>query len=116
MHLHLSSTKIHDLLPLNKMPLKTLHLDQTPITNLKPLAGLPIRELRLDGCEKLQDLTPLAQCTELEILILPRNHGNIDFLRNLPKLKKLSYRYDNNPAKLESTSQFWRTRNIASKR
>ncbi len=116
MHLHLSSTKIHDLLPLNKMPLKTLHLDQTPITNLKPLAGLPIRELRLDGCEKLQDLTPLAQCTELEILILPRNHGNIDFLRNLPKLKKLSYRYDNNPEKLESASQFWRTRNIASKR
>jgi len=116
MHLHLSSTKAHDLLPLKNMPLKTLHLDQTPITNLKPLAGLPIRELRLDGCEKLQDLTPLAQCTNLEVLILPRNHGNIEFLRNLPMLKKLSYRYDNNPTKLETASQFWRTRNIASKR
>ena len=115
-HLHLSSTKIDNLSPLKNMPLKTLHLDRTLITNLKPLAGLPIHELRLDGCEKLQDLTPLAQCTELEVLILPRNHGNIDFLRNLPKLKKLSYRFENDPAKLESASQFWQTRNIASKR
>lgn len=115
-HLHLSSTKTDNLSPLKNMPLKTLHLDRTLITNLKPLAGLPIHELRLDGCEKLQDLTPLAQCTELEVLILPRNHGNIDFLRNLPKLKKLSYRFENDPAKLESASQFWRTRNIASKR
>ena len=115
MHLHLSSTKVHDLSPLIKMPLKTLHLDRTPITNLKPIASLPIRELRLDDCEQLHDLSPLAQCTELEVLILPRKHGNIHFLRNLPKLKKLSYRYDADPAKIETVSQFWRTRNLASR-
>ena len=115
MHLHLSSTKVHDLSPLTKMPLKTLHLDRTPITDLKPIASLPIRELRLDDCEQLHDLSPLAQCTELEILTLPRKHGNINFLRNLPKLKKLSYRYDADPAKIETVSQFWRTRNLASR-
>ena len=115
MHLHLSSTKVHDLSPLTKMPLKTLHLDRTPITNLKPIASLPIRELRLDGCKQLHDLSPLAQCTKLEVLTLPRKHGNINFLRNLPKLKKLSYRYDADPAKIETVSQFWRTRNLASR-
>ena len=114
-HLHLSSTKAHDLSPLKNMPLKTQHLDRTPITNLKPIASLPIRELRLDGCEQLRDLSPLAQCTELEILILPRNHGNINFLRNLPKLKKLSYRYEVDHAKIEPVSQFWRTKNLASR-
>ena len=115
-HLHLSGTKTHDLSPLKKMPLKSLHLDQTPITDLKPIAGLPIRELRLDGCEKLKDLTPLSQCTELEVLILPRNHGNINFLRNLPKLKHLTYRYEPNTEKLEPASHFWRTRNMAARR
>ena len=72
------------------MPLQTLHLDSTPVRDLSALAGLPLKELRLDGCTELRDLTPLAKCTDLEVLTLPRDHGEIDFLRNLPKLKKLS--------------------------
>ena len=116
-HLILSSTRVKDLSPLAKMPLQTLHLDRTPITNLKPLAGLPIRELRLDGCEQLRDLTPLAQCTNLEVLTLPRNHGEIGFLKNLPKLKRISYHFDpRDPAKVEPAAQFWRTLSLASRR
>ena len=116
-HLILSSTRIKDLTPLGKMPLHTLHLDRTPITNLKPLAGLPIRELRLDGCEQLRDLTPLAQCTNLEVLTLPRSHGEIGFLKNLPKLKRISYHYDpRDPMKVEPAAQFWRTLSLASRR
>jgi len=116
-NLKLSGTRIKNLSPLTKMPLRTLHLDRTPVTDLKPLAGLPLRELRLDGCENLRDLSPLAQCTQLETLTLPRNHGNIEFLKNLPNLKRLSYFYDTkNPAKVEPATQFWRTRAIASRR
>ena len=116
-HLILSSTRVKDLTPLAKMPLQTLHLDRTPITNLKPWAGLPIRELRLDGCEQLRDLTPLAQCTNLEVLTLPRNHGEIGFLKNLPKLKRISYHYDSrDPMKVEPAAQFWRTLSLASRR
>jgi hypothetical protein len=108
---------VKDLTPLAKMPLQTLHLDRTPITNLKPLAGLPIRELRLDGCEQLRDLTPLAQCTNLEVLTLPRIHGEIGFLKNLPKLKRISYHFDpRDPAKVEPAAQFWRTLSLASRR
>jgi hypothetical protein len=115
-HLILSSTRVKDLSPLAKMPLQTLHLDRTPITNLKPLAGLPIRELRLDGCEQLHDLTPLAQCTNLEVLTLPRKHGEIRFLKNLPKLKRISYHFDpRDPAKVEPAAQFWRTLSLASR-
>lgn len=115
-HLHLSGTRASNLAPLQKMPLQTLHLDSTPVRDLSPLAGLPLRELRLDGCTDLRDLTPLAKCTDLEILTLPRDHGEIDFLRNLPKLKKLSYRYDADPTKLEPAAQFWRTRSLAQRR
>ena len=117
-NLKLSSTRITHLSPLTKLPLQTLHLDRTPINNLKPLAGLPIRELRLDGCNNLRDLTPLAQCTNLETLTLPRTHGNITFLKNLPKLKRLSYHYDERgPVKVEPAAQFWRThRQLAANR
>ncbi len=116
-HLILSSTRVKDLSPLEKMPLQTLHLDRTPITNLKALTGLPIRELRLDGCEQLHDLTPLAQCTNLEVLTLPQKHGEIGFLKNLPKLKRISYHYDSlDPMKVEPAAQFWRTLNLASRR
>jgi hypothetical protein len=116
-HLKLSGTRVKDLSPLRKMPLQTLHLNRTPVTNLKPLAGLPLRELRLDGCEQLRDLTPLAQCTSLEVLTLPRTHGDIEFLKNLPKLKRISYFYDaRDPMKVEPAAQFWRTRKLASRR
>lgn len=116
-HLILSSTRVKDLAPLAKMPLQILHIDHTPVTNLKPLAGLPIRELRLDGCEQLRDLTPLTQCTNLEVLTLPRTHGEIGFLKNLPKLKRISYHYDSRePMKVEPAAQFWRTLSLASRR
>ena len=116
-HLKLSNTRVKNLTPLAKMPLQTLHLDGMPITNLKPLVGLPIRELRLDGCEQLRDLAPLAQCTNLELLTLPRTHGDIRFLKNLPKLKRISYHYDSrDPKKVEPAAQFWRTLSLASRR
>ena len=116
-HLKLSGTKVEDLNPIEKMPLRTLHLDRTPINSIAPLAGLPIRELRLDGCTNLRDLKPLAQCTNLEILTLPRNPGDISFLKNLPKLKRISYVYDErSPEKVEPAAQFWRTHNLASRR
>ena len=116
-HLRLSSTQVQDLSPLADMPLQTLHLDRTPITDISALAGLPIRELRLDGCEQLRDLKPLAQCTNLEVLTLPRATKDIGFLKNLPKLKRISYVYDErSPDKVEPAAQFWRTHNLASRR
>ena len=115
-YLHLSGTQAESLEPLKGMPLRTLHLDRTPVADLKPLAGLPIKELRLDGCVKLRDLTPLSQCTNLEVLVLPREHGDIGFLRNLPKLKRLSYHFDRDSSKMETVDQFFRTRSMAARR
>ena len=115
-YLHLSGTKVESLSPLKGMPLRALHLDRTPVMNLKPLSGLPIRELRLDGCEQLRDLTPLSQCTNLEVLVLPREHGDISFLRNLPKLKRLSYHFDRDASKMETVEQFFHTRRLATRR
>ena len=109
MYLYLSGTKTTDLTPLRGMPLRGLHLDRTPVSDLRPLVGLPIRQLRLDGCTQLTDLRPLAQCTELETLILPPKPGDITFLKQLPKLRRLSLVFDLDETKIQTAENFWRT-------
>ena len=32
---------------------------------------MPLKELRINDCDKIKDLTPLADCKELERLVLP---------------------------------------------
>lgn len=109
-YLYLSATRVTDLAPLKGMQLQGLHLDHTPITTIAPLAGMPLRKLRLDGCKNLTDLAPLAQCTQLEELILPPRHGNINFLKALPNLKRISYQYHRDSRRIPTARDFWSTR------
>jgi len=107
LHLYLSNTKVKDLTPLKGLPLESLHLDRTPITNLNALKGMPLRRLRLEGCTQLTDLSPLAHCPNLEVLVLPSRHGDISFLKKLPKLSRLSYHFDLDERKIQTTANFW---------
>jgi Flp pilus assembly protein TadD len=88
--LHLTLTSVRDLSPLAGAPLATLNLAGTPITNIEPLRGLPLKVLVLTGCRNLHDLAPLCDCRQLETLLLPPEPGNIDCLRKLPKLTRIS--------------------------
>jgi hypothetical protein len=80
----------HDPVRLRGMPLNTLDLTGTEVTDLNPLRGLPLRELRLEKCAKLTDLSPLADCKDLELLDIPPQCQDLDVLRTLPKLKRLT--------------------------
>ena len=115
-YLYLSGTQVTDLRPLAHLPLRALHLDSTRVTDLRPLAGLPLRELRLDGCDQLTEFSPLAELHELETLILPAQATQVEFLKKLPNLKRLSYRYDPDPSRIESVDAFWRTRRLTTAR
>ena len=110
LHLYLSNTKVKDLTPLESMHLESLHLDRTPIINLNALKGMPLRRLRLEGCSQLTDLSPLAHCPNLEVLILPSSHGDISHLKKLPKLRRLSYHFDLDERKIQTTANFWASR------
>jgi serine/threonine protein kinase len=113
--LSIMRTKVSDLTPLKGMPLKMLRLAHTPVTDLGPLRGLPLESLQISGtaisdlaairdlqlhdlrmtdCTNLTDLRPLAGMASLESLILPPNAANYEFLRGLPKLVRLSFKYD----------------------
>ncbi len=107
-HLHLSGTPVTDLAPLRGLPLRTLHLNRTPVRSLAPLVGLPLRELRLDGCDQLTDISHLAGCAQLEVLILPPKARNIDFLRRLPLLKRIGYQYEIDLEKIPAADAFWK--------
>jgi hypothetical protein len=110
LHLYLSNTKVKNLTPLKNMPLESLHLDRTPITNLNALKGMPLRRLRLEGCTQLTDLNPLTHCQNLEVLILPPHHGDLSFLKKLPNLRRLSYHFDLDERKIQTTANFWSSR------
>ncbi|MCG3149736.1 MAG: Serine/threonine-protein kinase PknD [Verrucomicrobiae bacterium] len=88
--LQLMLTEVRDLSPLRGAPLQFLNLAGTPVADLEPLRGAPLKVLILAGCRNLTDLEPLADCRELETLILPPQPVNLDALRSLPKLTRIA--------------------------
>ena len=101
--LHLGGCRgVKDLAPLRGLPLQTLALNGTGISDLTPLTQSPLRELNLEGCAALTDLRPLLAITTLEGLVIPGQCRDLDFLRNHPGLKRLSYKKLTQPA-----GEFW---------
>ena len=122
----LGSTKVSDLSPLVGAPLRTLRIPRTLVTDLSPLRNCPLEQLhadytairsievlrremlkwvQLDGCQVLTDISPLKDCPTLEQLTLPPHAVDIEFLRAMPRLRKLSY----GPApKSETAAEFWK--------
>ena len=129
-NLNLGYTQVRDLSPLQGMPLESLGLVAVPATDLHPLKGMalsgylhaggsgindisvlkgmPLKELTLDGCKNLHDLTPLAECRQLERLTIPVHCADIEFLRSLPKLQRLGYDAADGLSKLLPVAEFWK--------
>ena len=85
--LDIGFTKVRDLALLRGHPLTWLRINSTPVT----------------------DLRPLLDCPTLEILCLPRQAQNVEVLKQLPKLRRLSYDWDvasNQPA--QTAEEFWK--------
>ena len=125
--LYLTGTNVTDLAPLRGMPLidlrmrglevddidvlrgmqlEVLHLGSTRLRDISVLNGMPLKELALNGCTSLTDLSPLADCKQLERLTIPTHCKDIEFLRDLPNLKQL----DTTTIYLlqQSAAEFWR--------
>jgi len=109
-NLAIPNTKVTALQPLKGMPLEILTLSSTEVTDLSVLRGMPMKTLKLHNCAKLTDLSPLAATKDLSELALPPNAKGIEFLRDFPKLERLSYAVDPNkdwrPDK--TAAEFWK--------
>jgi Leucine-rich repeat (LRR) protein len=107
--LNLARTQVSDLSPLEGMPLLRLNLAYTKVADISMLRGMPLIEARFSNCTSLTDVSPLADCKELQAVTLPPNAKDFEFLRAFPKLQRLSFAEDANngyrPDK--TTAEFW---------
>ena len=101
-------TPVTDLSPLAGMPLQRFHLGGTKVKDLSALRGMPLTYLRLHGCSELADISPLADCKDLQELTLPPNAKNIEFLRDLPSVKLIGFTEDQTSFEPDKTAaEFW---------
>lgn len=89
--LDLSSTDVDNLMPIQGLPIRELNLWRTAITNLEPLRGMPLQRLNLRECIQLRDICPLFEMVALRELVLPRSVDNVNELRHLRNLERVSY-------------------------
>jgi hypothetical protein len=106
--LSLRSCKLSDLSVLEGTRVDVLDLSDNPLSDLTPLQGLPLRQLNLSRTEA-PDLTPLANCHKLEDLVLPESARNVELLKPLSSLQRISTKEAyGNPA--QTAQEFWATR------
>jgi serine/threonine protein kinase/Leucine-rich repeat (LRR) protein len=107
--LDVSDTLVTDLSPLARTGITELWLRNTRIRSVAPLKGLPLKRLQLERCVLLEDLSPLAECRELECLAIPVSLKNLEPLRQLPNLKRLGYGCELSHWELCPTAEeFWK--------
>lgn len=93
----ISGTRVGNLSAVKGMPLQLLELRACPVADLEALRGLPLKRIDLTGCTNVRDVTPLADCLELEYVALPMprvNKLNLGPLRSLPHLRNITLRFD----------------------
>jgi Leucine-rich repeat (LRR) protein len=104
--LRISGTKVSDLSPIQGMPITNLTISGSNVRDLTPLVGMPLRALNMPDCKQIADLSPLAEMTTLESVILPPGAKNIEFLRKLPNLARLGYKFDGSSPN-QTAEEFW---------
>ena len=88
--LNLTGTGVRDLTPLKDAPLVLLNLRGTLVSDLEVLRGMPLKHINLAGCKNVIDLSHICDCQALETVSLPPDATNVECLRKLPKLVRLT--------------------------
>ena len=103
-------TRFNDLAIFRGARISRLKLKGTAIADLSDLRGMPLTEISLSECNNLTKLSPLAEAKELTSLILPPSPDDIEFLRSLPKLDRLSYSADKVKTWIadKTSAEFWK--------
>jgi hypothetical protein len=108
--LNLSNSPVADLSPLQGLPIAKLYLRNTLVTDLTTLREMPLTALFLANCKLLTDLSPIEDCKGLTMLTLPPRAKDIEFLRTLPKVERISFKeaLTNPSLPTQTTAEFWK--------
>ncbi len=106
----LNDTSVSDLSPLKGLPIERLYLSRTKVTDLSSLQGMPLTFLNLRFCPAITDFSPLREAKALKVLFLPTNAKDLEFLRALPNLERLSFQEDEAQRKIpdKTAAEFWK--------
>ncbi len=88
--LSISRTRVVDLGPLREMRLRVLRLEGTPVKDISFLRRLPLISLGLADCNNLENLRDIAELKQLRRLTFPANTKDVEFLRHLPNIERIS--------------------------
>jgi serine/threonine protein kinase/Leucine-rich repeat (LRR) protein len=102
-----SETNLDDLTPLRTTKLRMLRIGSSKVRDLSPLAGLRLEKIHFDNVP-VDDARPLADCAELRWIVPNRKARNIELLRTLPKLERISYSWNSESEPAQTTQEFWR--------
>jgi eukaryotic-like serine/threonine-protein kinase len=98
-----------DLAPLRGIQLEVLYISGTKVRDLSALAGMPLENIYFD-LTPVTDVTPLQRMPTLKYVILPEEAENIEALRTLPNLLRLSFHFDPKvPGPSKTAAEFWKT-------
>ena len=105
--LWLGGTRVTDLSPLEGMAIEELEISEL-VSDLTVVRGMPLRHLRANFADKLTDLSPLSGIRTLESVALPPGAQGCEFLRDFPKLERLSFKWDTDRKQPAQTAvEFW---------
>jgi hypothetical protein len=105
--LKLKDSSLADLAPLRGLPVKDLWLWGTPVRSLEPLRGMPLVAFYANVLAR--DVSPLADCPNLEEIGLPHEPLHVERLRALPKVRYISSRWPSSTDRPEQTAEeFWK--------
>jgi serine/threonine protein kinase/Leucine-rich repeat (LRR) protein len=103
------SSSIADLTPLRGLRLKTLIVAHTEVHDLSAIAGMPLEELLFDFTP-VTSIAPLQNISSLKRVMLSENVENVETLRKLPNLERLSFFWDAKARVPSMTAaQFWKS-------
>ncbi len=99
---------ISDLTPLAEcQTLRALRITATRVSDLTPILKLPLTAIHIKDT-KVADVSPLATCGTLESIELTKDAPGTAALRKLPKLQRLSPRWDRENSRVaQTTEEFW---------
>ena len=104
-HLDISGTALTDLAVFRRAKLLTLSISRTGVRDLSPLAGTPLQYLSFFETPAT-DITPLLRCATLVNIGLPRGAENVNALRALPNLLRISFA-EKNGSPAQTAAEFW---------
>jgi len=128
-HLSCYGTRVRSLEPLRGQPLESLSITNLFIASLDPVGDAPLKYLNMENCGRqdlaalrsrqllqfnaagttFEHLEVLAEMTELEVIVLPKNLSDPGVLRKLPHLRKIdTFGGGRSSEKFKDAADFWK--------